>query len=272
MSSLRAATLLISTPAQWAAVASPVRLEILEFMRAIGPASVAELARSTDRPADGLYHHVRTLLRAGLLRQVGLQRTGRQSEAVYDLAAQTLRFDFDPVTGRNMDRYRKVARTVLRMTERLVGSALHRAGLRLDGPSKDLWCRIEAGWVSPADLAQLNHHLTAVNEILERGRTVREGRLVYWTCVLVPALRRRSADWRLRRSSANHLHRAGDNDSRPEAGPPRSIRRASSTAPDGAGAVRPDRSAGAAGGGAPHAEPPRSRSGPEDRRAEPSGV
>lgn len=238
VSAPRAATLLISTPAQWAAVASPVRLEILEFMRAIGPASVAELARSTDRPADGLYHHLRTLLRAGILRQVGVQRAGRQSEAVYDVAAERMLFDFDPLTGRNMDRYRKVARTVLRMTERFVSSALDRAGLRLDGPSKDLWCRIEAGWVSPGDLAQLNHHLVAANEILERGRTSREGRLVYWTCVLVPAVRRRTADWRRRRSTSDRVNGTRALASVADSGRPRSAPRAPGSPPRAGGSSR----------------------------------
>ncbi len=234
----RAATLLITTPAQWAAVASPVRLEILEFMRAIGPASVAELARSTDRPADGLYHHLRTLLRAGILRQVGMQRSLRQSEAVYDLVAEQMLFDFDALTGRNMDRYRKVARTVLRMTERLVGSALDRAGLRLDGPSKDLWCRIEAGWVSPGDLVQLNHHLNAANEILERGRTSRNGRLVYWTCVLVPAVRRRSADWRQHRSTPDQGRSTLPTALRVDTSRPRAPRRAPGSVPGDSGSVR----------------------------------
>jgi predicted transcriptional regulator len=47
------------------ALASPIRQDILDALTAIGPCSVSELAAAIGRPADGLYYHIRHLLKAG---------------------------------------------------------------------------------------------------------------------------------------------------------------------------------------------------------------
>jgi predicted transcriptional regulator len=48
------------------ALTSPVRIEMIGILQTHGPSSIRELAVRLGRPADGLYHHVRTLLRAGM--------------------------------------------------------------------------------------------------------------------------------------------------------------------------------------------------------------
>jgi DNA-binding transcriptional ArsR family regulator len=57
----------INEPRRLAALASPLRMELIGALRTHGPASIRELAAQLDRPADGLYHHVRTLLKAGIV-------------------------------------------------------------------------------------------------------------------------------------------------------------------------------------------------------------
>ena len=62
-------------PRRLSALASPVRIELVGVLQTRGPSSIREMALALDRPADGLYHHVRILLKAGLLvekdRQIG---------------------------------------------------------------------------------------------------------------------------------------------------------------------------------------------------------
>lgn len=97
----KAKFLLISTPAQWKAISSPARFEMIEFMRAVAPCSLAELGERMDRPADSLYHHIRRLQKAGIVELIEKRKVGRRVESVYDLVANDLKFDFDLTSGKN---------------------------------------------------------------------------------------------------------------------------------------------------------------------------
>src|SRR5687768_8664088 len=61
----------ISDPAQIRLLSSPVRQEIVDTLSAFGgEASVAALAEQLGRPADGLYYHLRALVRGALVLEV----------------------------------------------------------------------------------------------------------------------------------------------------------------------------------------------------------
>src|SRR5437762_14244332 len=64
---LKGEPVLIATPAQLRAVASPVKQEILNAVAAMGPISVAELARMLGRGPSGLYFHIAKPAKLGLL-------------------------------------------------------------------------------------------------------------------------------------------------------------------------------------------------------------
>lgn len=198
----RPARVFVKTPAQWDAVTSPVRVELVESLRVAGASSVAELAAMLDRPADSLYHHVRKLVRAGIVAPVAVRRVGRQTEAVYDLECDRIEFDFDPATGRNADRWKRVARTLLRTTQRLFERALDAGGLRMTGPGKSLWSRVESARLTPDDLARLNAKLVEVEALLQGARSRNEGRLFNLTLFVFPVARARRAD-----RSARAAHR-----------------------------------------------------------------
>jgi len=192
---------LIATPKQWAAATSPARFEIIEFMASLGPCTVAELAFHLDRPADGLYHHLTKLARAGLIVRKGFRQSGPRPEAVYAVASANIRPDFDPATGKNAGPFRKLCASILRVTNRQLNAAIDARGqlwepdqakLAADHPAvKRLWARSETAWLSDADLAQINHHLFAVQEIVSRSRTKRRGRLFTLTTFLFPLVRSR---------------------------------------------------------------------------------
>jgi len=48
---------LIESPAVWSVLVAPVRAEIVEALRLLGPCSLAEIGDAINRPADSLYKH-----------------------------------------------------------------------------------------------------------------------------------------------------------------------------------------------------------------------
>ena len=55
-----------ATISQMRVLASPLRIEIVGVFQSYGSLAIRELAEKMSRPMDGLYHHVRQLLKVGI--------------------------------------------------------------------------------------------------------------------------------------------------------------------------------------------------------------
>jgi len=184
----------VSTRVEWAAVTSPVRFEVVEFLRMISPCSIAELGQAMARQADGLYHHVRVLVKSGLVVRAEDRVVRGRTEAVFDLAARRFRFDIGESPGdgkppRNAKLAKSLVASLGRMSVRSVGKALE-VGLEVgDGPAKQIWGRVETAWLDAEALAEVNGHIRAIDEVFERGRKIRRGRLFTVGVFLGPVVR-----------------------------------------------------------------------------------
>jgi predicted transcriptional regulator len=190
----REGTLIVESDAHWEAITSPTRFEILEQMRSAAPCSVAELARQMDRPADGLYHHLRKLVDSGLIREVGQRPVGKQVEAIYDLAFDKMIFDVNPVTGRNVEAMRRLNGALLRLCGRVVDAAMSNHEMVSGGQGQNTWSRLDTTWLTPESLAEVNEHLAAIRRLMVEGNQQREGQLITIGTFGGPALRPRRAD------------------------------------------------------------------------------
>src|SRR5690606_20051253 len=211
----RERALVLNSARHWEAVTSPTRFEILEQMRSAAPCSVAELARQMDRPADRLYHHLRELQEAGLIRGVGQRPVGKQVETIYDLAYDTLLFEIEPTTGRNVNEMRKLSGALLRLAGRVFDAALGNPGMVGTGPGQNTWGRLDTTWLTDEGLAELNDHLQAIRRLLEEGNRRREGHLITIGTFGGPALRPRRADG-VKASRKRKSTREESKDGRPE--------------------------------------------------------
>lgn len=189
----RQSSVLVASRLQWEAIDSAVRIELWETLRSNGPCSIRELAEQMDRPADGLYQHMRKLERAGLIVETEQRPAGTQREAVYDVTADDIDFDIDERTGRNITRLARIFATVIRCAGRSIEAAFASRQVKLSKPGKDILVRWDVGWLSDADVAAVKRHQQEILAILERGRTRRTGRLYAVMSYLVPQIRGRSS-------------------------------------------------------------------------------
>ena len=70
-------------------LADPLRLELLEHL--YQPASVSEVAEVLDVPRTRLYHHVRLLEQAGMIKVVRTRQRGAIPEKIYQVTAKDFR-------------------------------------------------------------------------------------------------------------------------------------------------------------------------------------
>ncbi|HEX8876196.1 MAG TPA: helix-turn-helix domain-containing protein [Phycisphaerales bacterium] len=186
--------LVLSSPAQWRALSSSVRLQMVDLLRMLGPCAVPRLAEALDRPADGLYHHVRILEKAGIVRKVGEERIGPRLQAVYATAAKDVRLPVDRADAKTAAQLARVTSSLLRTADRGVAAAIRAGGIKQTGPERDVWCRIHTGRVDAARLARLNALLKEIEREIDLGRSSGTGRTMSLVVALWPTTRGRRFD------------------------------------------------------------------------------
>ncbi|MEM6274618.1 MAG: helix-turn-helix domain-containing protein [Myxococcota bacterium] len=185
---------LVDDAEQIRALVSPVRQEIVDTVQALREASAAELAAELDRPTDGLYYHLKALVRARLLKVCGHRGEGRSREAVYSSLNpdRRLRLCYDPSDSENVA---AVAATVLSML-RMTGRDFERTFIPdlavVDGPQRNLWAGRSKGWLDDEELEQVHSHLAQLRRLLEQPRRSSNQRLHNLTFVLTPGAPTRS--------------------------------------------------------------------------------
>lgn len=209
----------METPDQWAAFCSGVRFEILSCLDGLGEASVAELAFSMDRSADGLYRHVKILLDAGLIHECEVRRVGRQSESVYRLAAEHPVVDVDARSAEGRERMHCVFRMVQREARRGFDAALEAELCRNAPDDRNTWVRCTQGWLDADDMGELGTLLDQLEAFFAARQTRRPGALHTYSIAVNPVHRDRPFDARGSHRQEEMIAEACGKDETPDAAP-----------------------------------------------------
>lgn len=162
--------LIVQDDAQIAALTSPARLEVVDAVRVIGPASIAEIGQFLGRAPDSLYYHVRKLLKVGLLIESGSRKTRRRDEAMYRTPARRIRTPLDPENPKKSSQVARVYAALLRLTDRDFKAAAKRGAITSTGPKRNARHGRVKAWLNEAELREIHTHLDGILEVFERER------------------------------------------------------------------------------------------------------
>lgn len=164
---LKSTTLTITRPDQRAALASPLRLEIIGLFTGGEPLAIADMAALMGRQAGSLYHHVGILERAGLLRRTGTRPKGKRHEALFLPAASRIEMAAPRTEGRSAELILATMATAFRMAERDLEAAIDSDRSVTDGPERNALAARFHVRASPRLLARINRHLDAIVQLLD---------------------------------------------------------------------------------------------------------
>ncbi|MBB6186446.1 helix-turn-helix domain-containing protein [Rhodanobacter sp. MP7CTX1] len=168
-----------------AVLATPIRLELVTTIQALGgAATAAELAVQLGRPADGLYYHLRALVRGGLV-----EERAEASARRYHLTVpkgEHLSLRYKPGATANARAVARVASSMSRLAQRDFVRSVSQGGTVTEGPSRELWVARLRGWVDPAELAEVNQLLQRLAELLLHTRPTDTGKLIALHWILAP--------------------------------------------------------------------------------------
>jgi DNA-binding transcriptional ArsR family regulator len=131
------------------ALASPVRQELMSHL-GDGPATVTDAARHLGRSRQSLYYHVLALERAGLIRRAGTRGEGRNAERMYAVAADAATARARNLTTTQRGAAVRATAAMLRLTQREIVTAMHRAGAPADAGGMMMAIRGKARLDAPA--------------------------------------------------------------------------------------------------------------------------
>jgi len=185
----------VEKPREIALLAAPARQELVDTLEALGgEASVATLAaheqaqvvvEAIGRPADGLYYHLRLLVRGGLLEELPDEGDGRRYRTRADKGTRLqLRYR----GGRNAGAaaVEKVGSSMMRIAARDFAAALKRSDVATEGAEREVWASRSKGWVDARDLAEINRLLARALELLQKPRSASRDKLIALAWVLAP--------------------------------------------------------------------------------------
>ena len=170
MATLAPPSAILHAPAHLRALHTPARQEIVDTLDAAGPCSVARLAELIGRPADSLYHHLRRLVRVGLVVEER-HKEGRHVFAIYRLQVRPLKLRYErPACSADVV---GVVGAAHRLAWREFRRAMGRGDAITSGPRRTLWGARAKGWLSPDELERVNRLLGEVIELLRAGTPAR---------------------------------------------------------------------------------------------------
>lgn len=176
----------LTSRAQVSALASPIRQEIVDTLENLGGmAAVAQIAEQLGRPADGLYFHLRRLVRSGVLEELPDEGNGRTYRTIA-APGHLLTLSYRDGAKRDFIGLTRVVGSLLRMAKRDFAAALRRPDTVVEGKRRELWAARSKGWVTVEELAEINRLLARLNEVMHRPRTAQRNQLMSLAYVLAP--------------------------------------------------------------------------------------
>jgi DNA-binding transcriptional ArsR family regulator len=203
-------THLVSSPAAWEVLVSPVRTEIAEALRLLGPCSVADVAQAIDRPADTLYRHIELLQEAGFVREAGFRKGDRNVEQLLDVVADDFIIEFHDSKGDAENK--AIIQTVNSFTgamQRAVRDSAAAKQLVFDAGERNLSINYELSWLTPEKFQEVRALIRRLKGIMDEGKKRREGRLYMTLAIATPVTRKRGAKQNTDDESAAPARRGG---------------------------------------------------------------
>ncbi len=150
----------------WEQILEPVRAEIIEAMRALGPATIKEVAGVLTRVPSSLYAHFERLIDLGILIESGQRQLTRHTEQIYALAAHDFVPEFRGATTRAVG---AVATTtalgVTKSAVRTLRSAAKAGMLRVHPPNPNHGIIHEIVWLNAEELSELHAALKTIKRL-----------------------------------------------------------------------------------------------------------
>ena len=173
------------------AISSPIRQEILDTVTSKRKCSISMIAEELGRPADGLYYHIKALLKVGLLYEAGSNKTERQTELLYEVVdkADYLKVKYAASKPTKVKAINKMVSSMMKIAGDDFSNGIGLESVTLDGELRNLWAARVKCRLSDEKLRTANRLINELIELFQQSTDITEsieGELHSLVCVLAP--------------------------------------------------------------------------------------
>jgi len=168
----------IFDPEKMWVLASPIRVEVLNAVCALGECSAAHIAELTGRSRTSLYPHIEMLLEAELIVESGVRLAGKRYEQLYRPIARLVATKHNSKDPENIAYHQAYGNAVGRLIARLHEQATADPQAQVRGPLRDTLAGITSAWVDDDSLTEINELIERIWEICQSSRPGDDKRLV----------------------------------------------------------------------------------------------
>ena len=167
----------------------PARPEIVDAIAALRRCSASEIAKNLGKPADGLYYHLRFLLKAGLIVVAGKRETTRRDEILYELPfkGRDYRIRYDPDDSANVRAVNQLVKSMTSVAARDFAGGFVPGLAKCSGENRNLWAARTVGWLSREERKEVKALLARLLTLMDQPRTPDRHYLQALTFVWTPA-------------------------------------------------------------------------------------
>mgnify|MGYP003630059215 FL=1 len=159
-------------------LSSPIRVEVLGAICAIGSCSVADIADHTGRTRTSLYPHIEQLLEAGLVLEGEVRLSGKRYEQLYEPIARAVGTKHQWDDPENVAYHQAYGNAVGRLMSRMHERATADPKAVIRGDARDTHAGYYNAWVDDKALKEINKHVDAIRKIALESRPDDDHRLV----------------------------------------------------------------------------------------------
>lgn len=184
----------VRDPEAWKVLVSPVRSEIIEAIRLLGPCSIADIAAMLDRPADALYRHIAKLQEGGFVVDAGYRKGERNVEQLFDTVADDFVIDFHDGSGAaENEAIVATANCFLKAMGRVVRDSAAARQLDFKPDTRSISINYELAWLTPEKFQEVRALIRRLKALMDESKKKREGRLYMTLAMACPVTRSRGA-------------------------------------------------------------------------------
>jgi len=169
-----------------AAMALPIRTEIVEIVSNLGPLSIGDLSRLMDKKRPLLHFHVSKLLAIGLLLGAGERGDGRSRELLYRTPDGPLYVVYDRNDPINVEMTARYSKNILARAERQITKSFSLGSAVTNGKNRDTHATQMTAWLSNRELAKLNQLVEELRDLMKPSQEIKGKQLLSLTIGLAP--------------------------------------------------------------------------------------
>jgi len=179
---------ILESLSQLQVITSPIKQEIIDVIQARGQCSVSDIAEELGRPADGLYYHIKALLKEQLVVEVGTTKKAGQVETIYSTSqsGSLMEAGYDRSDPEKIKAMNKIVSSMMKIAVKDFSAGLTLGAAIVEGDNRNLSATRIKSRLTNDEVRKVNRLLAELTAIFNHQRRDNSENLYSIAWILAP--------------------------------------------------------------------------------------